>query len=423
MSLLRPMLVALTLLLSGAALAQDLPRVPPEAVGLLPERLEQVGRWLQAEIDGRKIPGAVLLIARQGKVAYFESFGRRDASSDVPMARDAIFRIYSMTKPIASVAAMMLVEDGRLALDDPVARYIPEFASVTVGVETPGQAGAGATLERVPARRPMTVHDLLRHTSGLTYGFFGDTPVKRAYRAAGVDPDANDSLSAFASRLAGLPLHFQPGSTWDYGVSTDLLGRVIEVAGGMPLSQFLKTRLLDPLGMKDTSFYVTEPARQARLAEPLPDDRVLGIGAVIGNPRVARRAESAGGGMVSTATDYARFALMLRNGGELGGRRILGPRTVEFMTSDHLGSAIARTPLYLPGPGYGFGLGFAVRTATGEASAPGAPGEFYWGGAAGTYFWVDPRNDLVVVFMIQSPRQRAAYRTILRNMVYAAISR
>ncbi|MBP6815387.1 MAG: beta-lactamase family protein [Burkholderiaceae bacterium] len=423
MSLLRPMLVVLMLLLGGAALAQDLPRVPPEEVGLSPERLERVGRWLQAEIDGRKIPGAVLLIARQGKVAYFESFGRRDGSTDVPMARDALFRIYSMTKPIASVAAMMLVEDGRLALDDPVARYIPEFASVSVGVEKPGQSGADATLERVPARRPVTVHDLLRHTSGLTYGFFGDTPVKRAYRAAGVDPDANDSLSTFASRLAALPLHFQPGSTWDYGVSTDLLGRVIEVAGGMPLSQFLKTRLLDPLGMKDTSFYVTEPARQARLAEPLPDDRVLGIGAVIGNPRVARRAESAGGGLISSATDYARFALMLRNGGELNGRRILGPRTVEFMTSDHLGSAIARTPLYLPGPGYGFGLGFAVRTATGEAAAPGAPGEYYWGGAAGTYFWVDPRNDLVVVFMIQSPRQRAAYRTILRNMIYAAISR
>ena len=423
MSLLRPMLVVLMLLLGGASLAQDLPRVPPEEVGLSPERLERVGRWLQAEIDGRKIPGAVLLIARQGKVAYFESFGRRDASTDVPMTRDAIFRIYSMTKPIASVAAMMLVEDGRLALDDPVARYIPEFASVTVGVETPGEGGAPATLERVPARRPVTVHDLLRHTSGLTYGFFGDTLVKRAYRAAGVDPDANDSLSAFAGRLAALPLHFQPGSAWDYGVSTDLLGRVIEVAGGMPLSQFLKTRILQPLGMNDTSFYVPEPARQARLAEPMPDDRVLGIDAVIGNPRVTRRAESAGGGLVSTATDYARFALMLRNGGELDGRRILGPRTVEFMTSDHLGSAIARTPLYLPGPGYGFGLGFAVRTAVGEASAPGAPGEYYWGGAAGTYFWVDPRNDLVVVFMIQSPRQRAAYRTILRNMIYAAIGR
>ncbi|MBP8310716.1 MAG: beta-lactamase family protein [Burkholderiaceae bacterium] len=423
MSMVRNALVVLALLLSGAALAQDLPRARPEEVGLSPERLERVGRWLQAEIDGRKIPGAVLLIARQGKVAYFESFGRRDASTDVPMTRDAIFRIYSMSKPIASVAAMMLVEDGRLALDDPVARYIPEFAAVTVGVETSGQGGTPASLERVAARRPITVHDLLRHTSGLTYGFFGDSLVKRAYRASGVDPDGEESLSTFASRLASLPLHFQPGSAWDYGVSTDLLGRVIEVAGGMPLSQFLKSRILDPLGMRDTSFYVTEPARQARLAEPMPDDRVLGIGAVVGNPRVTRRAESAGGGLVSSATDYARFALMLRNGGELDGRRILGPRTIEFMTADHLGSAIARAPLYLPGPGYGFGLGFAVRTATGEASAPGAPGEYNWGGAAGTYFWVDPRNDLVVVFMIQSPRQRAAYRTILRNMIYAAIGR
>ena len=389
----------------------------PADLGLCPQRTSRLRAIVQDEVDRQRVPGAVLLLARHGRIGLFDALGVQDPAGAAAMQRDTIFRLYSMTKPIVSVAVMMLLEQGKFLLCDPVQKYLPEFANQQVAVERDGIV----TLQ--PVLRASTVHDLLRHTSGLTYGFFGDTPVKRAYRAAGVDPDANDSLSAFASRLAALPLHFQPGSTWDYGVSTDLLGRVIEVAGGMPLSQFLKTRLLDPLGMKDTSFYVTEPARQARLAEPLPDDRVLGIGAVIGNPRVARRAESAGGGLISSATDYARFALMLRNGGELNGRRILGPRTVEFMTSDHLGSAIARTPLYLPGPGYGFGLGFAVRTATGEAAAPGAPGEYYWGGAAGTYFWVDPRNDLVVVFMIQSPRQRAAYRTILRNMIYAAISR
>jgi CubicO group peptidase (beta-lactamase class C family) len=421
--MLRNALVVTALLLCGATLAQELPRARPEEVGLLPERLEHVGRWLQAEIDGRKIPGAVLLIARNGKVAYFESFGRRDASTEVPMAREAIFRLHSMSQPFASVAAMMLVEDGRLALDDPVARYIPEFASVTVGVEVPGTNGAPAGLERVPVRRPVLVHDLLRHTSGLTHGAVGDSAVKRAYRASGLDPNANESLSAFAGRLAALPLQSQPGSVWEFGLSSDVLGRVIEVAGGMPLSQFLKSRLLDPLRMKDTGFQVAEPARQARLAEPMPDDRVIGIDAVLGNPRIARRGESAGSGMVSTAADYARFALMLRNGGALDGRRILGPRTVEFMTSDHLGTAIARTAAFLPGPGHGYGLGFAVRTATGESSAPGAPGEYSGEGSAGPLFWVDPRNDLIVVFMVQSPRQRAAYRTILRSMVYAALER
>lgn len=424
MSIVRTIVVSLACALGTlTALAQDLPRARPEELGLSAERLERVGKWLQAEVDGRKIPGAVLLVARQGKLAYLESFGRRDPGAAAPMAHDSIFRIYSMTKPITSVAAMMLVEAGRLSLDDPVARYIPEFAAVQVGVEQPGAPGASPTLALVAPQRQITVHDLLRHTSGLTYGFFGNSLVKKAYLAARVDPDADDSLSTFARQLAGLPLHYQPGSTWDYGMSTDVLGRVIEVVGGMPLSQFLKTRILDPLGMKDSSFYLSEPARQARLAEPLPDDRVIGINVQMSNPRLVRRAESAGGGMLSTAHDYARFLLMLRNGGELEGRRILGPRTIEFMTADHLGAGVTRTPLYLPGPGYGYGLGFAVRTAAGEASAPGAPGEYYWGGAGGTYFWVDPRNDLVVVFMMQSPRQRVAYRGILRSMIYAAITR
>ncbi len=405
----------------GWAGAQELPRAEPETVGLSAERLERVGRWLQAEIDARKIPGAVLLVARRGKVAYFEAFGRRDPQADAPMARDSIFRIYSMTKPLVSVAAMILVEEGRLSLDDPVSRYVPEFASVTVGVErgTP----AGKVLDRVPPGRPITVHDLLRHTSGLTYGFFGESLVKQAYRQARLDPDAEASPAQFARQAAGLPLHHQPGTTWDYGVSTDVLGRVVEVVGGMPLSQFLRNRILDPLGMKDTAFYLPEPPRAARLAEPWPDDRVIGVDLTISQPKRPRAAESGGGGLVSTATDYARFLAMLRQGGELDGRRILGPQTIAYMTADHLGTAIARTPLYLPGPGYGFGLGFAVRLAAGEAPAAGSPGEYYWGGAGGTYFWVDPKADLFVVFMMQSPRQRTAYRPILRNMIYAAIER
>jgi CubicO group peptidase (beta-lactamase class C family) len=337
------------------------------------------------------------------------------------MGRDSIFRIYSMTKPIVSVAALMMVEEGKLLLEAPVSRYIPSYANLKVGVERTDAAG-NKTLELVPMRRQMTVQDLLRHTSGLTYGFFGDSLVKKAYLDAAVG--AGDFTTAeFAEKLATLPLHYQPGSTWDYSYSTDVLGRVLEVASGQSLGSLLRTRLFDPLGMKDTSFYVPEPARQARVAEPFPEDRTIGAGAVMGNPRVVQKFESGGGGLVSTADDYARFLQMLANGGALDGRRYLGPKTVEYMTSDHLGSAIATTPLYLPGAGYGFGLGFAVRKTTGESPYMAPAGEYNWGGAGGTYMWVDPRNNMFVLFMMQSPKQRVPYRSILRNMVYASMER
>ncbi|HEU5294593.1 MAG TPA: serine hydrolase domain-containing protein, partial [Burkholderiaceae bacterium] len=263
----------------------------------------------------------------------------------------------------------------------------------------------------------------LRHTSGLTYGFFGESLVKKAYvdALATLPPTVNSA--EFADALAKLPLHYQPGSTWDYSYSTDVLGRVLEVVSGKPLLAVLKERLLDPLGMKDTTFYVSEPARQSRIAEPLADDRTIGVGATVNDPRIVRNLESGGGGMVSTADDYARFAQMLLNGGTLDGKRYLSPRTIDFMSSDHLGTAVTKTALYLPGPGYGFGLGFATRLAGGESAYAGAPGDIYWGGAGGTYFWVDPLNHLFVVFMMQSPKQRVPYRSILRNMVYAAVER
>ena len=409
-------------LIATFALAQPLPTAKPQDVGLSAERLARIGSWIQGEIDAKRVPGAVVLVARNGKVAYYEALGQQDPASPRPMGRDSIFRIYSMTKPLVSVATMMLVEEGKLLLETPVARYIPAFANMQVGVEK-ADGNGGKSLEMVPARRPITVQDLLRHTSGLTYGFFGESLVKKAYNEALVTLPPTTSNAEFAEALAKLPLHYQPGSTWDYSYSTDVLGRVLEVVTGKSLYTVLKERLLDPLGMKDTSFYVPEPARQARIAEPLPDDRSIGVNANFFDPRVVRNLESGGGGMMSSADDYARFAQMLLNGGTLDGRRYLSAKTLEFMTSDHLGAAVTKTALYLPGPGYGFGLGFATRLTGGEASYAGAPGDFFWGGAGGTYFWVDPRTNLFVVFMMQSPKQRVIYRSVLRNMVYAAVER
>ena len=406
--------------LSAQAPAPGLPITKPSDVGLSLQRLSAIGDWLRAEVAAKRIPGAVVMVARGGKLAYVEAVGQRDPASPAAMKTDDLFRIYSMTKPVVSVAAMMLVEDGRLLLEAPVARYIPAFANVKVGIEKTDAQG-NKTLDLVVPRRAMTVQDLLRHTSGLTYGFFGDGLVKKAYQDANISAGGNQTLAEFADRIAQMPLAYQPGSTWDYSNSTDVLGRVIEVASGQSLYTHLKARLLDPLGMTDTTFYVPEPARQARIAEPWPDDRSIGVNAPVFDPRQIMPMESGGGGLVSSAPDYARFLLMLRNGGQLDGKRYLSPATLAFMTTDHLSPAVLKTPLYLPGPGYGFGLGFAVRTSAGEAAYPASPGEFYWGGAGGTYMWVDPAQDLFVVFMMQSPRQRVPYRSVLRNMVNAAV--
>ena len=417
----RRTLLSLGLAIPLLAAAQPLPTTSPERVGLSGERLQMLSDVLKADVAANKIPGAVLLVARQGKVAWFDAVGKLDATAGTPMPKDGVFRIYSMTKPITTVAAMMLVEDGRLKLDDPVATWLPEYATMTVGVEKPGADGK-PVLETVAARRPITVQDLMRHTSGLTYGFFGPGLVKQAYNAAGLGAGDPDNAE-FSQRLAKLPLAYQPGTTWDYSHSTDILGRVVEVVSGQSLYSFMKVRLLDPLGMKDTSFYVSDAARQARIAEPLASDRSFGVGADINDPRVVRRLESGGGGLVSTAGDYARFLQMLLNGGSLDGKRYLGPRTLALMTSDHsnAGAGIVPGPLYLPGAGYGFGLGFAVRRNEGEAPYPSGAGEYNWGGAGGTYMWVDPKNEMFVVLMLQSPKYRVHYRSLTRNMVYAAL--
>jgi CubicO group peptidase (beta-lactamase class C family) len=411
---------ALWLALLSLAQAQGLPMGKADELGFAPDRLARITEMLKANIDRHDIPGAVLLIARHGKVAYFESMGALDPQGKAPMTKDAIFRIYSMSKPITTVAAMMLFEEGRITLDEPVGKYIPSLAKPEVGVEKLDPAGGPATLELVPAKRPISLQDLMRHTSGITYGFFGDTAVKKRYAEANLF-EGDFTNAEFVERIAKLPLAYQPGTTWDYSHSTDVLGRVVEVVSGKSLSAFEKERILDPLGMTDTAFYVTDEGRHGRVAEPFANDRSIGVGATFNNPRVAKKWESGGGGMVSTASDYARFLQMLLNGGTLDGKRLLGPKTIAFMTSDHLGSAIVPGPYYLPGAGYGFGLGFAVRRDAGVGMANSSVGEYNWAGAGGTAFWVDPKEDMFVVFMMQSPSKRTHYRAVLRDMIYAAM--
>ena len=361
------------------------------------------------------IPGAVVMIARGGQIAYAEAFGWRDREAKAQMQLDAIFRIASMTKPLTSVAAMILAEEGKLQIAAPVAEYLSEFANRTVGPE------------RVPAKRTMTVQDLLRHTSGLTYAAFGDSPVQMIWRDA--QPMSEDQTSAdMVAKLASLPLMFEPGTTWEYSMSTDVLGRVVEVVSGQDLAAFIDTRICRPLGLRDTGFAATGD-RAARVAEPQTD---LATGGRPPMRDVSRSARwmSGGGGAVSTAADYLRFCQMLLNGGELDGTRVLAPKTVALMASDHLPpgcnygeTARPRFGALAPVPemGYGFGLGFAVRTDAGRCPLPGSVGEYFWGGVLGTSFWIDPVEQLIVVAMMQAPERRLYYRHLLRPLVYGAL--
>jgi CubicO group peptidase (beta-lactamase class C family) len=414
-----------------SALAQGLPRASqPEGVGFSSERLKRLTSTFQADVDRGEIPGAVVLIARNGKVAYFKAFGFQDREKQVPMKTDAIFRLASMTKPFTSVAAMMLVEEGKLQLLDPVSVYLPEFKNLQVGVEKINTATGNPELSLEPARREMTVQDLLRHTSGLTYGIFGKSLVKQAYNDAKLF-DPGQTLAELVSKLSKLPLASQPGTTWDYSMSTDVLGRIVEVVSGVSLDQFIADRIAKPIGLSDAAFYVGE-AKAARVAQPQVD---AATGKRPPMPDVTKRPNwmSGGGGMVSTASDYVRFAQMMLNGGVLDGVHLLSSRTVGFMTSDHLPPGIAFSPVTLlgfhaqalaptPEDGQGFGLGFAVRNQAGRNPLPGSPGEFYWTGLYGTAFWVDPKEKLIAVLMMQIPPAQAAhYRSLLRNLVYQAL--
>ena len=393
-------------------MSTPLPTAKPEEVGLSQAALDRLSAALNDRIASGHIPGAVALIARHGKVAYHQSFGRQDPASDKPMGTDAIFRIYSMTKAIVSVAVMMLWEEGRLLLSDPIGKYIPAFNQTMVGVISGGSYG------RTDADRPITIQDLLRHTSGLTYEFRGDTPIHEAYTKARI-ARLKQTNADQADELAGLPLLHQPGTVWEYSRSTDVLGRLVEVISGQTLGTFLSERILTPLGMADSGFSVPE-ADQSRIAEPFAKDPETGADVALLDIRRPAQFESGGGGMVATAMDYARFLGMLLGNGRLGATRLLGRKTVELMTSDHLGTITGSADL-LP-PGHGFGLGFAVRTQPGMAPFPGSVGNYYWGGAAGTTFWVDPAERLYAVLMIQAPVQREHYRVLFRDMVYAAVA-
>src|SRR6202163_2290761 len=336
------------------------------------------------------------------------------------MPADTIFGIYSMSKPIASAAAMMLVEDGKLSLDDPVSKYIPAFADAKVGVEKRDENGKTA-LALEPVDRPITIEDLLRHTSGLTYGFYGDSAVRKLYAQADLfNGDADNA--EFVERIARLPLADKPGTLWDYSHSTDVLGRVIEVVSGQSLFQFEKARLLDPLGMTETAFYVADATKRPRIAEPMPEDRSVSPVAGIRDPLMPRRGESGGAGMVGTIGDYARFTQMLLNGGTFEGRRYLKPETIALMTADHIGpqTKIARDDFYFPGATSGFGLGFAVRTSQ-PPSTSWPLGEYRWDGIAGTFFFVDPKDDMFVIFMMQTPSQRGRLQLELKTLIYEAM--
>jgi CubicO group peptidase (beta-lactamase class C family) len=381
-----------------------------------PAKLQRVGEYLSSEITAGKLPGAVILVQQHGKPVYSNSLGVRDVVNRMPMTADTIFRVYSMSKPITSAAAMMLVDDGKLSLDDPLSKYIPAFADVKVVVERPGEKGPAAT---EPLQRQITIEDLLRHTSGLTYGFYGDSPIRKIYAKANLFEGDVDNAT-FAERLAKLPLAEQPGTLWDYGHSTDILGRVVEVVSGHSLYQFEKERLLDPLGMTDTAFFLADLAQRSRVAEPLPWDHFERPIGGITEPIAPKRWESGGAGMIGTAGDYARFAQMLLNRGELDGKRYLKAKTVALMTTDHVGTdtRITHDKLYYPGGDNGFGLGFAVRNL---AKPPLPAGEYRWDGVGGTFFFIDPNDDMFVICMMQAPSQRDRIQQMVKKLVYEAL--
>jgi CubicO group peptidase (beta-lactamase class C family) len=390
--------------------APALPHAPPENVGLNPARLKRLSAAMAREIEEGKAPGLSMLIARNGKIGFHETLGALKPNGP-PTREDAIFRVYSMTKPIVSVATMTLVEEGRLLLSEPVAKYLPQFASMTVGVERDGK------FEQVPAARPITILDLMRHTSGFTYGFLGTSPVHRLTHEVNF-LDQSRSMDKHLADLAALPLLRQPGEVWEYGHSTDVLGRVVEVIAGMSLGRLLQERIFAPLGMVDTAFY-TPPDKLDRRAEAFPSglsgrDHVDPV-----NSTEPPLCEFGGTGLVSTMNDYARFCAMLIGGGALGSECLLSPRGFAAMTTDQLGDAIiARSPLLEAG--HGFGLGFAVRLGL-RGAAYGGPGEFRWGGWAGTGFWVSPRDQMYAIFMVQAPAYIYYLREIFRNLAYAAL--
>jgi CubicO group peptidase (beta-lactamase class C family) len=395
-------------------------QIPPDAQ-LSPQRLEKITDYFNAEVSGGKIPGAVVLIQRHGQPVYFQSFGKIDSQAGEAMTPDAIFRIFSMSKPITSVAALMLVDDGKMALDDSLSKFIPAFETVKVGVETKAANGEPA-LDLVPVVRPITIRDLLRHSSGMVYGFYGTGLVRKSYGYAGLLDQGMDN-ALLAEKVANLPLAEQPGTVWDYGHSTDVLGRVIEVVSGQSLYDFEKQRLFDPLRMPDTSYYVADSNKHHLIAEFLPSDLDSHSGGDR-NPRLFSKLQSGGGGLVSTIGDYSRFCQMILGGGTFEGRRYLQPATFAAMTSNQIAPAtdVKRGEYYFPGDGFGFGLGFGIRTEPGNAipPPPGSLGELKWDGAGGSYFWIDPAQDMFAILLMMTPSERGRIHPAFKKLVYDA---
>jgi CubicO group peptidase (beta-lactamase class C family) len=392
----------------------------PGAAAPSPARLERLSGFFENEVATGKLAGAIVLIQQHGRPIYFKCFGVRDVATKQPMTPDTIFALHSMTKPITSLAAMMLIDNGRLALADPVSKYIPAFAAVKVGVDSKTESG-DSVLKLVPPNRPVTIEDLLRQTSGITYDYIGGDLIKKAYTDADIFEGHFDNKE-FAQRVARLPLARQPGTLWRYGHSTDVLGRIIEIVSGKSLFEFLKQRILSPLGMTSTRFVLHGAAEWARMAEPLPDDAILLLAEH--DRRAHPEWESGGGGLVSTITDYARFAQMLLNGGRLDGKQYLSPTAFKQMTTDHIGpgSGVARDYFYFPGDGFGFGYGLAVRTDPGNAKPPppGSIGELKWDSGSGTYFGADPKLDMLYILMEQTQTERGRIVPAFKKLVYDA---
>jgi CubicO group peptidase (beta-lactamase class C family) len=398
---------------TAAPQTPPLPQAKPESIGLSSVRLQRMSDAFKREIDKGTIPGVTAMVARRGQIGRFDALGRQNPAASGPMAHNTIFRIASMTKPIVSVGIMMLLEEGHFLLNDPIARYIPEFSEQKVGVENNGK------LDLVPLARPITVQDLLRHTSGITNDNTGNGLVQHLYRQTGLR-NRNITNAEHAALVAGLPLICQPGTEWNYSRSTDILGRLIEVVSGKTLGAFLTERILAPLQMAETAFH-TGSENADRLAEPFPTDPWSGDKVQLFNMLEKPAMESGGGGLVSTTMDYARFCQMLLNGGVLDGNRIIGRKTLQLMASDHLGPEVKLNGHLVALPGHSFGLGFAVRTHEGLAPFAGSVGQFFWSGIGGTFFWIDPKEDLFAVFMAQGPGQREYLRTLVRSLVYAAL--
>jgi CubicO group peptidase (beta-lactamase class C family) len=412
-------LVALSLFATSCFAADPLPRAKPESVGMSSARLARIGAALKADVDKGRTPGAVIGVARKGKLVYFEAVGFRDKDAGAPMTTDAIFSIASMTKPMVSVALLQLYEEGKVLLSDPVGKYLPQLADRRVAASLDNPA------ETVPAVRQPTLQDILRHTAGLLYGGRGTSALHKMYPASSSSSGRGMTGEEFLAKLGTLPLAYQPGTVWDYSLAVDVNGLVVEKLSGKTLGEYLRERVWTPLGMGDTGFRVP-PDKAGRYAKALASDPDTGKPPVVLDLTQPLKFECGGGCAASTAGDYLRFAQMLANKGRLGKAQILGRKTVEFMTTDHLGAEVRNgIPQVDPARvGYGFGLGVAVRRQDGISPINGSAGDYSWGGAYGTFFWVDPKQELVVVYMAHTPGPvRQHYRALLGALVYQAIDR